>query len=202
MPPVTRTLLLANVAVFVLQWSAGEELREWLFSSFALWPPGGRGWPPFQPWQLVSYSFLHGGMAHLFFNMFALYMFGSAIEQLFGRRDFLLYYLVCVVSAALVHLVMTAGLGFPVRPTVGASGGVLGVLLAYGLYYPRRRLLLLFPPIPIQARYLVILCGVVSLVLGVTGTASGIAHFAHLGGMLGGFLMIMQRGGAGGRPTR
>jgi membrane associated rhomboid family serine protease len=196
MLPVTQTLLIANVAIYLLQFTLGPQLLSW----FALWPPGGSpAMPPFLPWQLISYSFLHGSLGHLFFNMLALYMFGSAIEQLFGSRYFLTYYLVCVVSAALTHLGVTAGLGLPPLPTVGASGGVFGLLLAYGLYFPRARVMLLFPPIPMQARYFVVLYGVLELVLGVTGTAMGVAHFAHLGGMLGGFVMIMQRRGIGRR---
>jgi membrane associated rhomboid family serine protease len=103
------------------------------------------------------------------------------------------FYLVSVVCAGLTHIVVTAGLGRDLAPILGASGGVFGLLLAFGLYYPRRRLMLLFPPIPIQAGYFVILYGLLELVLGVTGTAMGIAHFAHLGGMLGAFLFIVYR---------
>jgi membrane associated rhomboid family serine protease len=192
MLPITRMLLIANVGVYLLQLGAGNTL----FIHFALWPPeGGSAMPPFQVWQLVTYSFLHGGLTHLLFNMLALYMFGSDIERLFGSRWFLGYYFVCVVTAALTHLVVSAGMGLPPLPTVGASGGVFGLLLAFGMYFPRRRLMLIFPPIPMQARVFVVLYGLVELYLGVTGTASGIAHFAHLGGMLGGFLMIQHRRG-------
>lgn len=197
MPPVTQALLIANVIVFLLEQSGGMSLFEW----FALWPPtsGFSGAPGFQVWQLVTYSFLHGGLAHLFFNMFALYMFGSDIERLFGSRFFAAYYFVAVLAAAISHLVVTAWMGGPALPTVGASGGVYGVLLAYGLYFPNRQLMLLIPPIPMRARTFVILYAVLSLVMGVTGTAAGIAHFAHLGGMLGGYLMIQYRRGFGRR---
>jgi membrane associated rhomboid family serine protease len=193
MLPVTRMLLIANVGVYLLQLGIGNSL----FIHFALWPPegGGSAMPPFQLWQLVTYSFLHGGLTHLLFNMLALYMFGSDIERVFGSRWFLVYYFVCVVTAALTHLLVSAGMGLPPLPTVGASGGVFGLLLAFGMYFPRRRLMLIFPPIPIQARVFVVLYGLVELYLGVTGTAMGIAHFAHLGGMLGGFLMILHRRG-------
>lgn len=198
MLPITRTLLTANVAVYLLQLASGSS--DQLLILFALWPPGGdASMPQFQIWQLVSYSFLHGGLGHLFFNMLALYMFGGDIERLFGSRWFLGYYFVCVISAALTHLMATAWMGLPPLPTVGASGGVFGLLLAFGMYFPRRRVMLIFPPIPMQARFFVILYGLVELYLGVTGTAMGIAHFAHLGGMLGGFLMILQRRGWFGR---
>jgi membrane associated rhomboid family serine protease len=189
MPPATLALLGANVAAFLLQDQAGPEL----IVRFALWPPGMAGAPPFEPWQLVSYGFLHGGFTHLLFNMLALYMFGPDIERLFGTRFFTLYYFACVVTAAITHLAVTAWMGAAPAPMVGASGAVFGLLLAFGRYFPQRRILLLFPPIPMPAWLFVTGYGVVELVLGVTGTASGVAHFAHLGGMLGGWLMIQWR---------
>jgi membrane associated rhomboid family serine protease len=199
-PPVTLALLVANVAVFLLQDAAGPALFAW----FALWPPGAPGLPEFQPWQLVTYGFLHGGLAHIAFNMFALYMFGSDIERLFGARFFLQYYFACLVTAALTHLAATAWMGAAPLPTVGASGAMFGLLLAYGWYFPQRRVMLIFPPIPMPARVFVAGYGAVELILGVTGTASGVAHFAHLGGMLGGWLMIQRRRGGFpfGRPRR
>ena len=195
MPPVTQSLIFANVAVFLLETAGGMPLFEW----FALWPPasGLSQAPPFQPWQLVTYSFLHGGVAHIFFNMFALYMFGADIERLFGSRFFAAFYFVSVLAAAVVHLAVNSWMGAAPYPTVGASGGVYGVLLAYGLYFPNRQLMLLIPPIPMRARTLVVVYAVLELVMGVTGTAAGIAHFAHLGGMLGGYLMIRYRRGFG-----
>jgi membrane associated rhomboid family serine protease len=191
MPPVTQALIVANVAVFLLEPVTGSTLVEW----FALWPlaSGLSEAPAFQPWQLVTYAFLHGGLAHLFFNMFGLYMFGSDIERLFGSRFFALYYFACVVSAGLCQLVVTGWMGAPPAPTVGASGGIYGLLLAFGMYFPRRMVVLLFPPIPMQARVFVFVFGALELLLGVTGTAAGVAHFAHLGGMLGGWLMIQYR---------
>ena len=186
MPPVTLTLIMANVAVFLLELSGGAPLVEW----FGLWPDGN-----FAPWQLVSYSFLHGGISHIFFNMLGLYMFGSDIERLFGSRFYLAYYFASVIAAALCHLGVTALMGAPPAPMVGASGGVYGLLLAFGWYFPQRRVVLLFPPIPMSARTFVIVFGVLELFFGVTGTAAGVAHFAHLGGMLGGWLMIEYRRG-------
>jgi membrane associated rhomboid family serine protease len=145
----------------------------------------------FAPWQIVTYAFLHGGLLHLAFNMFALYMFGGAIEQVFGARRYLTYYMGCVVSAALAQL-LVAGMSGDVYPTVGASGGVFGLLLAYAIYFPNTRLMLLFPPIPMRARTFVFIYAVLELFLGVTGSQSGVAHFAHLGGMIGGFLLLRR----------
>jgi membrane associated rhomboid family serine protease len=183
-PPVTLALLAANIGVFLLQMSGGAGLVQ----SFALWPGSG-----FAPWQLVTYSFLHGGIPHLLFNMLGLYMFGPDIERLFGSRFFLFYYFAAVLAAALLHLAITIGLGGPQVPTVGASGGLYGLLLAFGWYFPHRRVMLLIPPIPMSARTLVVVFAVVELFFGVTQTNAGVAHFAHLGGMLGGWLMIELR---------
>ncbi len=187
--PMVRTLLLINVGVFALQMLLGDAP----FLRLALWPWGADqlyGTPPFDVWQLVTYGFLHGSWAHLFFNMFALYMFGPDIEELFGSRRFLNYYLACVVGAALVQLLVMFYFYRSGAPTVGASGGVFGLLLAYGMAYPRRRLMLLFPPIPMPAWLFVTLYGVIELLLGVFGTSQGVAHFAHLGGMAAGYLLI------------
>ena len=185
LPPATQALIIANVAVFLLEFSGGAPLE-----AFALWPGAN-----FQPWQLVTYSFLHGGLSHIFFNMLGLYMFGSDIERLFGTRFYLAYYFVSVVVAGVTHMVITGLMGAAQVPMVGASGGVYGLLLAFGWYFPQRRVVLLFPPIPMSARTFVIVFGALELVFGVTGTAAGVAHFAHLGGMLGGWLMIEYRRG-------
>ena len=195
MPPVTTSLIVANVAMFLLFSSTGD-----LLSPLALWPLGAAQYVGigFAPWQLVTYAFLHGSMLHLLFNMFALYMFGTAIEQVFGSRRYLAYYAVCVVSAALAQLLVAKLMG-GFYPTVGASGGVFGLLLAYGLYFPNNRVMLLFPPIPLPARVFVLIYAALELVMGVTGAQSGVAHFAHLGGMVGGFIML--RYWRGGGPT-
>jgi membrane associated rhomboid family serine protease len=191
MPPATQMLLIANVAVFLLQMTTGAPLVAW----FALWPPGTAisPLPTFEPWQLVTYSFLHGGIAHIFFNMFALYMFGGDIERLFGTRFFLAYYFVSVIAAGICHLVVTSWMGATIYPTVGASGGIYGLLLAFAVYFPHRQVLLIFPPIPMPARVFVAVFALIELGFGVTGTQSGVAHFAHLGGMAGGWLMIEYR---------
>ena len=189
MPPVTLALLIANVAVFLLQDLAGPEMTLW----FALWPPATPGNPPFELWQLVTYGFLHGSLTHIGFNMLALYMFGQDIERLFGSRFFLQYYVACIVAAALTHLVATAWMGAPPLPTVGASGAMFGLLLAFGWFFPERKLMLIFLPFPLPSRVFVAAYGAIELVLGVTGSGTGVAHFAHLGGMLGGWLMILWR---------
>ena len=196
MPPATLFLLGANIAIFLLQDQMGPQL----VLHFALWPPGILDGPQFQPWQLLSYGFLHGNLTHLFFNMLALYMFGPEIERLFGTRFFALYYFGCIVSAALTHLVVTSWIGAPPVPIVGASGAMFGLLLAFGWFFPQRRVMLIFPPIPMPARVFVAAYGALELVLGVTGSATGVAHFAHLGWMLGGWLMLQYR--RGGFPFR
>jgi membrane associated rhomboid family serine protease len=191
-PPVTAALIGANVGMFLLQLAGGLPLVE----LFALWPPaasGPRAGPPFELWQLLTYSFLHGSLLHLGFNMLALYTFGRDVERLFGSLWYLQYYAASVIAGALTHLVVSAWMGASPVPTVGASGGVYGLLLAYGVYFPRRTVILLFPPIPLPARVFVVLFAALELYFGVTGTLSGVAHFAHLGGMLGGWLMIRMR---------
>jgi membrane associated rhomboid family serine protease len=187
LPPATQWLLIANVAIFFLSSTGAVPV-----DAFALWPPGEFD-SGFAPWQLVTYSFLHASLGHIFFNMLALYMFGGEIERLFGTRWYTLYYFACVVTAALTHLVVTSWMGAPPAPMVGASGGIYGLLLAFGIYFPHRRVLLLFPPIPLPARVFVFGFAALELFFGITQTAAGVAHFAHLGGMLGGWLMIQHR---------
>lgn len=194
-PPVTRVLLVLNVAGFIWQQFGGDDLIRW----FALWPlttptlDPGPGMPAgFLPWQLVTYSFLHSpdNPLHLLVNMLGLYMFGSEVERVLGGPRYVIYYFVSVLAAAVAQLVMSALGGGPGYPTIGASGGVFGLLLAYGMFFPRRIVVLLFPPIPLPARIFVILYAALELYLGVTGTQAGVAHFAHLGGMLGGFILL------------
>jgi membrane associated rhomboid family serine protease len=183
-PPATRALILINVAVFLLQQVPGA--GDLIAQLFALWPLGGG----FRPWQLITYAFLHGNVLHIFFNMFALYMFGGALEHYWGGRRLVLFYLVCVLTAALTQLAVQYPSG-AAEEVIGASGGVFGVLLAFAWYFPKQRIMLLFPPIPMPAWLFVTLYGLLELFLGVTGTQAGVAHFAHLGGMLGGALCIL-----------
>ena len=183
LPPATRAIIAANVVAFLLQQYFGNTM----VGLFALWPLSST---LFQPWQLITYAFLHGSVAHIFFNMFALFMFGRALEYFWGSRRFTVFYLACVIAAAATQL-LTASLAGSTEATLGASGGVFGLLLAFAMYFPRQRITLLFPPIPMPAWLFVTLYGVLELVLGVTNTQAGVAHFAHLGGMLGGALVIL-----------
>lgn len=192
LPPVIKLLLLSNGIIFFLELYFANSL----FSYFALWPlspdytlPTGSQLPLFMPWQLISYAFLHGSLMHILLNMYALWLFGAGLENLWGSRTFAVYYFVCVLGAALTQLLVQDMSG-QYSPTIGASGGVFGVLLAFGLFFPNQVLILLIPPMPIKAKWFVILYGVVELVFGVTGTEDGVAHFAHLGGMLFGFLLL------------
>ena len=180
-PPVTQALLLGNVAIFCLDLFLGP----WFTQLFALWPLGDG----FLPWQVVSYAFLHGSVSHLFFNMLGLWMFGAELELLWGRRRFMQFYAASVLSAALLQLIVAAVNG-SIYPTVGASGALFGLLLAFGMTFPERRIMLLIPPIPMKAKTFVMVYGGLELLFGLNGFLPGIAHFAHLGGMLGGYLML------------
>jgi membrane associated rhomboid family serine protease len=191
MRSVNGTLITANVAVFLLQLQSPASLM----ARYALWPLGVHTVPElgrdvgFEPWQLVTYAFLHGGVAHLLLNMFALWMFGRDCERALGPRRYLTLYFGAVLSAGLVQLA-TGSHALAPHPTVGASGGVFGVLLAFAMLFPTRRIVLLFPPIPMPAWLFVTLYGLIELGNGVLGTQAGVAHFAHLGGMLGAWLLL------------
>lgn len=181
LPPITQALMMVNVVAFFLDWLAGGLLSRWL----ALYPLAFG----FLPYQVVTYAFMHGDFGHLFFNMIGLWTFGAELERLWGPKRFLQFYFASLLTAALTQLLVTWLLG-SVYPTVGASGALFGLLLAFGMLFPNRQVMLIIPPIPLKAKTLVLIFGGLALLLGVTGTASGIAHFAHLGGMVGGFLMI------------
>ena len=196
-PPVTGALIVSCVLIFLLQHFGGY--NDTLIAHFALWPFGheqaqmasGRiVTVGFEPWQLLTYAFLHGGWLHIGLNMWALFLFGPPIERVFGATRFLFYFVVCTVLAALAQLLVIAFFSGGFYPTIGASGGIFGVLLAFGMLFPNVRLLLLIPPIPVPAWLFVIGYGAIELILGVTGTEAGVAHFAHLGGMFGGLLLI------------
>ena len=181
MPSMTQTLLLVTIGASALAFAVSGELFDW----FALWPLGSG----FAPWQLLSYALLHGGLLHLAFNMYGLWMFGSELERSWGPRRLLQYYVVSVLMAGVVQLVVASDAPAP-YPTVGASGGLYGLLLGYAMLFPQRTIMLLFPPIPMPAWLFAVFFGLLELTLGVAGEPSGIAHFAHLGGMLGGWLML------------
>jgi membrane associated rhomboid family serine protease len=182
LPPITQALILINVAAFCLDLALNGMLSMYA----ALWPlQSGH----FLPWQVVSYAFMHGSIGHIFFNMLGLWMFGSELERIWGGKRYMQFLLASVLAAAAMQLLLSALFGW-YNPTVGASGGLFGLLLAYGMMFPNRTIMPLFPPIPMKAKVFVAVFGGLELLFGVTGTASGVAHFAHLGGMLGGWLMI------------
>ncbi len=182
MPPMTQWLIIANVAAYLLPQLLGNAVMGW----FALWPlESGL----FMPWQVLSYAFLHGSLTHLAFNMFGLWMFGAELERVWGSRRMAQFYMVCVLAAAAVQLLVTGWMG-SVAPTIGASGGLFGLLLGFAMVFPHRKIVPLLPPIPMPAWLFVTLYGLIELALGVTGTQAGVAHFAHLGGLFGGWLVI------------
>ncbi len=186
LPPVTQALMLACVAAFCLN------LFVPIDAYFALWPlASGNFWP----WQVVTYGFLHGDTLHLFFNMLGLWMFGAELERLWGQKRYLHFLLASLLAAAAAQLLITYLTGSR-APTVGASGALYGLLLAFGMLFPNRVIMPLFPPIPMKARTFVIVFGVIELAAGLWGR-TGIAHFAHLGGMVGGWLMISYWRGRG-----
>ena len=181
MPPATRGLLLINVGVFALQLIFGDSVID----TFALWPLGGG----FQPWQIITGAFLHGGYAHLAMNMFGLWMFGRDVELSLGTNRFLQLYFLSALTASAAQLMVTSALAQAV-PTLGASGAIFGILGAFAMLYPQRIIVLLIPPIPLPAPVFVFLYAVIELFSGIYGTQAGVAHFAHLGGLVGGLLLV------------
>jgi membrane associated rhomboid family serine protease len=197
-PRVTAVLLVANVLVYLLQQAAGD----FMLAHFALWPLGAHQTAQlddgsvvslgFQPWQLITYAFLHGSVMHIGFNMLALWMFGGPVEEALGPRRYTFYYFVCVLGAAAAQLATVALLRpQDFYPTLGASGGVFGVLLAFAILYPQARVFLFFIPVPVPARIAVVGYLILELFFGVTGRQADVAHFAHLGGALIGFALIL-----------
>ena len=185
MPPITRALILINIGVYLLELLAPNVM----LGLFALWPLNSG---LFRIWQLITYGFLHDprNVAHIFLNMFALFMFGRGLEMYWGGRRFLIYYLICVLSAAVTQLLVEGASG-GTEPVLGASGGVFGVLLAFAWYFPRQRLIVLPIPIPVPAWLFVTIYAAIELFSGLTRTQQSVAHFAHLGGMLGGALCLL-----------
>ena len=196
-PPVTLALLIANVTIFLLQQAGGD----YLLAHFALWPlgdpqrmrleDGSSALVGFKLWQLITYGFLHGNFWHIAFNMFTFWMFAGQVEIALGARRYIIYYLVCVVGAACTQL---AFIHFfkpgDFYPTVGASGGVFGLLIAFAMIYPSARIASLYFPIPIPAPFAIAIFIAIEMFMGVTGTQEGVAHFAHLGGALAGFVLL------------
>ena len=198
-PPVVKNLIIANCVALL----ATELLPfgDAIIERFALFNVVS---PLFHSFQVFTYMFLHGGVSHLFFNMFALWMFGRTLEMELGSQRFFTYYMVCGVGAALIqlgvsyaeyaHLLDAAGVYAASRllviPTVGASGAVFGLLLAFGVLHPNNRIMLMFPPVVLKAKWFVLIYGLIELVFGMSGYQAGVAHFAHLGGMIWGFALL------------
>jgi membrane associated rhomboid family serine protease len=183
MAPFTYLLLVANLLAFMLELDIGAPF----IRAFALWPIGAG----FAPWQMITCAFLHGGVAHIATNMFGLWMFGRDVERALGSMRFLRLYFISALTASLVQLVIATALRWR-EPTLGASGALFGVLAAFAMLFPQRIIVLLIPPIPLPARVFVILYALFELMSGVFGTQQGIAHFAHLGGLAGGYLIVQR----------
>ena len=193
MARLTRLLIGVNVAVFVLEAVVGPGF----LASFALWPVGDFTVAQFESpvgfkvWQLITCGFLHANLVHLAINMYALWMFGSDVERTVGPRHYLTLYFASLLSSSVTQLLVVSMMtSAGVYPTVGASGAIFGILLAFGMLFPRRTIVLLIPPIPMPAIVFVILYALLELFSGVFGTDQGVAHFAHLGGMIGAYLTL------------
>lgn len=203
-PFIVKNLIIINIIVLVTT-MINENFMYENFSLFSFHSPF------FKPYQFITHMFMHGGIWHLFFNMYTLWIFGSILENVWGSKKFLLFYFVTGLGAALLHnLVLeielstlqnavqsgnmaaqTSIMNILRTPTVGASGAIYGVLLGYGMLFPNNIISLIFPPIALKAKWFVIIFGAIELLMGVTGTGSDVAHFAHLGGMVFGFILIM-----------
>ena len=182
-PPVVKNLLIINALVFLATslLPVGDRLVH--YGALSL------GVPWFHTYQYVTYMFIHANFEHLFFNMFALWMFGRTLEYRLGSQRFLIYYMVCGIGAALIQYGVAQLLGELPMFLVGASGAVMGLLLAFGVLYPNATIMLLIPPIPMKAKWFVIIYAVIELFLGWRGVGQ-VAHFAHVGGMVWGFLLL------------
>ncbi|MFN8360285.1 MAG: rhomboid family intramembrane serine protease [Candidatus Kapaibacterium sp.] len=193
-PPVLKSLLIINVAVFIVDafflemYSLGGKSLAQFFSDFFALQPLQSG--EFYPWQLITYQFMHGGFSHIFFNLFALWMFGADLENLWGSRRFLAFYLLCGIGAGLVQLGVQFVPGVNPATTVGASGAIFGVLLAFGLTFPDRPIIMFPIFFPIPAKFFVLIYAGIDLFSGLTNVNSGVAHFAHLGGAIFGFILL------------
>ena len=183
LPPAVKNLLIINIIVFIGTELIGDPMYQW----FALFPIGS---PFFRWWQFVTHMFMHGNFMHIFFNMWSLIVFGPMLERLWGSKKFLIFYFVCGLGAALCHELVLLTQPLSNIPTVGASGAIYGLLLGFGMLYPNYVLTLVFPPVSLKAKWFVAIFAGIELLTGVLGTHDGVAHFAHLGGMLIGWLLI------------
>jgi len=196
MPAAIQLLIIGNVLGFLLEQTAGPAA----INTLALWigPSAPFAGLLAAPWQLVTYSLLHANVAHLALNMFGLWMFGSDVERVWEAPRVLLAYFAAVLTGGLAHVLAAAAFGGG-GPVIGASAGVFGLMLCFAMMFPHRRVMLLIPPVPMSARTMVIAYAAVELTLGVTGTQVGVAHFAHLGGLAGGWLVYRYGGYLSGR---
>lgn len=191
-PPVVKNLIIINVLVYMATalLPVGDTIMQYCALSL--------GTPYFHTYQFITYMFLHANFEHIFFNMFALWMFGRTLEYELGSKRFLTYYMVCGVGAGVLQLLVgwleyrygNVGMMALMVPTVGASGAVFGLLLAFGVMHPNAVIMLLIPPMPMKAKWFVVVYGVIELFFGISGRMDGVAHFAHVGGMLWGFLLL------------
>ena len=196
-PTVTKNLVAINILMFI----ATLINENFMVANFAMFYPAS---PFFKPWQILTHMFMHGGFWHIFFNMYSLLMFGSILERSLGTKKYLIFYFVTGLGAAALHTgvewlqarvfiangIAQAYQQLLVTPTLGASGAIYGVLIGFAMLYPQARLTLIFPPIPMTAKWLVIIFAAIELFSGINGIQDGVAHFAHLGGMLFGWLLI------------
>ena len=204
MPPVVKNLIIINVLMYIITMLTGN----FMYEKFALYYPAS---PLFKPYQIVTHMFMHGGFFHILFNMYTLFIFGSVLERVWGGQKFLFYYFVTGLGAAALHIgvmyleansameaaqagVYSASIKLQqiyMTPTVGASGAIYGLLLAYGMLFPNNIMQLIFPPIALKAKYFVMIFGGLELFLGFSNPGDSVAHFAHLGGMLFGYILIV-----------
>ena len=182
--PITVHLIIINVIFYLATKLNGD----FMYSTFSLFYPAT---PWFKPWQVVSYMFMHGGFWHILFNMYSLYIFGMAVERIIGQKRFMILYFLAGLGAAATQIgVQALDTAMQGIPTVGASGCIYGVIIAFAMIFPEARLTLIFPPVTLSAKWMAIIFIGIELFTGVTGTQAGVAHFAHLGGALVGFLLI------------
>ena len=187
-PQAVKSIIIINLLVWVMTTLDRNGL---ILSYCSLYPGYGNVLPVwFRPWTFVTYMFIHGGFAHLFFNMYALFIFGSVLERVWGTKKFLFYYFATGIGAGLIHIGVQV-LTNDCVPTVGASGAIFGLLLGYAMLYPDSIMGLVFPPITMKAKWFVLIYAAIELALGVSGAQSGVAHFAHLGGLVVGLAIML-----------
>ena len=194
-PDVTRNIIIINIIVFAATWLSESVMHSYVLTgTFALYYPGSRF---FRIWQPLTYMFLHGGFFHILFNMYTLYIFGSVVERIIGEKKFLIFYILCGLGAAATQIGVQALEGGSGIPTVGASGAIYGLLIAYAMLFPDNRLTLIFPPVSLKSKWMVVIFAVVELLFSISGSSDGVAHVAHLGGMLFGWILIKYWRSAG-----